>query len=185
MPGAFADLSELPPSFRKPFATFLIGFGALVTVGCVVGEVLVVRTFLTYPETPRRTTLEAARPGEWAEVTDLLLDCESIVRSGDSTYYVGRSRGGRPFVASYDRAATCGGGPTTLAGTVETLHPNLARTLERNRVVLPGGPISEVCTGCGPANTRTGALVLLAGILLGAALAWLGASERRKLHAGH
>ena len=179
----FAPISALPGPFRKGFAIFLLGFGGVVALGCVLGEVLVLRAYLAFPESPRRVALEAARPNEWVALTDAVLECESRREIGNGTYFLGRSLGGRYFVASYNQPMTCEGAHS-LIGTVGALHPNLARTLARNSFALPDGEIAQLCTWCGPRNDLIGSLVLAAGILLGAFLAWVGLTERRKLREG-
>jgi hypothetical protein len=179
----FAPVSAFPRGFRKPFAIFVLGFGVLTALGSVVGEVLTLRTYLAYPSSPRSAAVEDAHPGEWVKVSGVALRCDGRRIIGDYTYVLGRSVGGRDVLASFRSNQGCEPRPRELTGILEGLHPNLARTLDRNGFPLPPGGVTVLCTWCGPGNELTGCWILAALILVGALLVWVGLSERRKLRA--
>lgn len=154
-----------------------------MALASVVGEVLTLRNYLAYPSSPRTAALEDAHAGEWVKLSGLALRCDRRRTIGDYTYVLGRSDGGRDVLASFRSNEECEPRPRELTGTLEGLHPNLARTLDRNGFSLPPAEVTVLCTWCGPGNELTGCWVLGALALAGAALVWVGLSDRRKLKA--
>lgn len=171
----------LPLAVRKPFAVFLLLFGGTALLASAVSEVVALRALLSFPSHPRTAPLESSPPGSWVELTGTLIECDSRRQIGEHTYFLGRSFAGRRFIASYNRPTSCEAARGHQLGVLQPLDPRLASTLARNGVPLPPGRLDHLCTSCGPGNARLGAWLLLAGMLVGGFLVWVGLREHRRL----
>jgi len=175
------QLENLPAGVRKPFAIFLLVFGGATLLASAVGEVLVLRSLLSYPSHPRTAPLEASALGSWVELTGTIIECDTRQQIGEDTYFLGRSFSGRRFIASYNRPTSCEAARGHQVGVLEPLDPRLVSTLARNGFPLAPGRLDLLCTWCGPPNERLGAWLLLVGMLVGGFLAWVGLREHRRL----
>ena len=175
------QFENLPLPTRKRVAVVLLVLGGAVLLASTVGEVVALRTFLTYPSHPRVAPLESSPLGSWVELTGTVIECDSRRQIGADTYFLGRSFSGRRFIASYNRPTSCEAARGHQLGVLEPVDPRLASTLARNAFPLSPGRLDHLCTSCGPGNARLGACLLLAGMLVGGFLAWVGLREHRRL----
>jgi hypothetical protein len=140
------------------------------------------RTLLAYPDRPVPTTLAQAAPGAWVAVPDVALDCATEVRVGDGAYVLGHAAAGRPVVVRLE-AGGCAGAAPPLVGVHRALHPNLRRSLEQAAFPLPDGPITSLCTTCGPRDDLLGVVISALLAALGGWVTWKGAALRRTARA--
>ena len=167
-------------------------FGALVAVfGVVFGWVCYqdLRAFGAGPAPAEMARLPVDSPpaGGYLRVEGATLRCDQAHQYGNNTYVP--LAGGPPdriVVATFSTGSADRGcaDPATrpLVGVLDTMPPRLQRHLiEEGMGGLDGpGPVLDLCTYCGPDNSRTGVWLCAAMIVIGLGLYPLARLARQR-----
>lgn len=142
--------------------------------------------YRSFPDQPLpMTASEAAQAAEsgqevWVSLTDLQWNCDPAAKRSDLVFL--NFPGGRRVVVSLPRKGACRDLPEPPTGVLHPANPRRRSHLERNRglkLSAEDEPLMELCTYCGPENSRLGLLILPILILFGLFLGPLVRSRYR------